>query len=73
MENTATDMDHRIINTVSVALGGIIGEDNDVDRLLAQIVPTDPKERERALAQIAVVFIRWAQDLKRQRDANKND
>jgi hypothetical protein len=64
----ATDWDNRIIAAVSVALKGSIGEQNDVERLLKQVTPTEPAEREKVLAEIAIAFIRWAQDLKRQRD-----
>lgn len=59
--STASDHDHRIIDAVSVSLKGAIGLDDDVERLLAQI---SSENREKTLAEIAVAFIRWAQDLK---------
>lgn len=58
---TANDTDHRIIDAVSIALKGQIGLPDDVDRLLAEVLP---ENKERTLAEIAVAFIRYAQDLK---------
>ena len=37
MQKTATDNDHRIIDATSIALKGLIGRDDDVDRLIYQI------------------------------------
>jgi hypothetical protein len=61
---TATSEDHRIIDAVSLALGGEIGRGDDISRLCEQVKATHPAEREIVLAEIAVAFIRWAQDLK---------
>jgi hypothetical protein len=66
-ERVATDSDHRIIDAISVALKGEIGREDDVERLLGKV---ESENRQQCLAQIAVAFIRWSQDLKlRARDA----
>lgn len=65
----ATDWDHRIIDGTSLALGGEIGHEDDVERLRGILIVTDQEGREKTLAEIAVAFIRWAQDLKAERNA----
>lgn len=60
----ATDWDHRIINGVSVALKGRIGEDNDIIRLQQQIEGGGSEDKLKTACEIAVAFIRYAQDLK---------
>lgn len=65
--NTASDNDHRIIDATSIALDGSIGRDDDVQRLRHQIEQgnTSPgKDKLQVACEIAVAFIRWAQDLK---------
>lgn len=59
----ATDNDHRIIDAVSFALHGKIGRPDDIDRLYKEIV-AGGDEGKWCACQIAVAFIRWAQDLK---------
>ena len=54
-----TDEDERIITAVSVALEGKIGLDDDVDRLQGFAV-----DELHTACEIAVAFIRFAQDLK---------
>ena len=63
--NTATDQDHRIIDVASIALNGLIGRDDDVARLRHQIENDNSQDKLRTACEIAVAFIRWAQDLKR--------
>jgi hypothetical protein len=65
---TASDWDHRIVTAVSYALGGMIGQTDDVDRLTQQIVRGDSTDKMRTAVGIAVAFIRWSQDLKRKRE-----
>lgn len=60
----ASDWDHRIIDGVSVALKGYIGEDDDVARLRQQIEGGESKDKLNTACEIAVAFIRYAQDLK---------
>lgn len=64
----ATDWDHRIITGVSVALDGKIGQQDDVERLRTQIEGGPSEDKLKVACEIAVAFIRWAQDLKQQRD-----
>jgi hypothetical protein len=61
----ATDSDHRIIDSTSVALRGCIGTDKDVETLIGKVAAKSSAHRERTLAEIAIAFIRWSQDLKR--------
>lgn len=63
MTKVATDWDHRIITSVSCALHGSIGTEADVERLRSIITPKDG-DTTRVACEIAVAFIRWAQDLK---------
>jgi hypothetical protein len=65
--SAANDWDHRIIDTVSHSLGGEIGRADDTDRLLASVKAKESARREQTLAEIAVAFIRWSQDLKQER------
>jgi hypothetical protein len=62
----ATDNDHRIIDATSIALNGKIGQDDDVSRLRQQIELGSSDDKLRVACEIAVAFIRWAQDLKRE-------
>lgn len=64
---TATDQDHRIIDGVSYALKGHIGGYDDVQRLREQIERGSSDDKMRTACEIAVAFIRWAQDLKADR------
>jgi hypothetical protein len=64
---TATDHDHRIIDAVSYALKGRIGEDDDIQRLREQIEGGDSVDKMDTACEIAIAFIRWAQDLKAER------
>lgn len=61
-----TDKDHRIIDATSIALDGKIGESDDVTRLKNQIHQSDSEDKLSTACEIAVAFIRWAQDLKEQ-------
>jgi hypothetical protein len=67
-EDTATSWDHRIMDGVSVSLNGQIGLKDDVARLKEQIEKGPSQDKLDAACQIAVAFIRWAQDLKAERD-----
>lgn len=62
----ATDWDHRIIDGTSVALKGEIGMADDVMRLKKLVESGPAKDKLETACEIAVSFIRWAQDLKRQ-------
>jgi hypothetical protein len=55
------DFDKRIIDGVSVALDGEIGRADDVERLMSVITSED---KVKTACEIAVAFIRFAQDLK---------
>ena len=66
MHRIATDWDHRIIAGTSYCLGGKSGLDDDVDRLLYQIENGSSENKLRTACEIAVAFIRWAQDLKQE-------
>jgi len=60
-----TDEDRRIIDATSIALSGQIGLDDDVDRLMQQVVDGDGEpDKVRVACEIAVAWIRFAQDLK---------
>ena len=63
---TATDHDHRIIDATSIALQGKIGYNNDVERLRKQIELGNSDDKLHTACEIAIAFIRWAQDLKRE-------
>lgn len=65
MNHKATDNDHRIIDTTSIALNGKIGQDDDVARLRKQIELGSSDDKLRTACEIAIAFIRWAQDLKK--------
>lgn len=67
--NCATDWDHRIIDAVSVALGGLIGGRDDIDRLRSQIEGGPSADKLKVSCEIAVAFIRWSQDLRRERNS----
>lgn len=71
MSATATDSDHRIIDAVSVALRGQIGSDDDVARLRQQIEGGESTDKLETACEIAVAFIRWAQDLKARAGARR--
>ena len=60
----ATEWDHRIIDAVSVALDGKIGQDDDIARLKQQIEGGPSTDKLHTACEIAVAFIRWTQDLK---------
>jgi hypothetical protein len=60
----ATDWDHRILDAVSVALDGKIGQDDDITRLRSQIENGSSVDKLNTACEIAVACIRWAQDLK---------
>jgi len=59
-----SDWDHRVITGVSLALGGMVGLADDVDRLMQQIVRGPSTDKMRTAVEIAVAFIRFSQDLK---------
>ena len=65
-KTVTTDADHRIIDAVSIALKGRIGSEDDV-KLLREAIEGGPCEDKLKVAcEIAVAFIRRADDLKRQ-------
>ena len=61
---TARDWDHRIVDATSIALGGNIGKKDDVKRLMKVINDGPGEDKLKVACEIAVAFIRWAQDLK---------
>ena len=62
--SSATDWDHKIIDAVSIALEGRIGQSDDISRLQAQIINGPSEDKLKTACEIAVAFIRWSQDLK---------
>ena len=56
--------DKRIIDAVSVALDGKIGQEDDIARLRKQIENGGSDDKFHTACEIAVAFIRFAQDLK---------
>ena len=69
----ATEQDHNIIVATSLALDGKIGRDDDTQRLRHAVETGVCDDKMKTLAEIAVAYIRWAQDLKRQRDRLKRE
>lgn len=64
----ATDRDHQIIDAVSIALDGRIGYVDDAVRLRANILCGGGRNDKLLTAcEIAVAYIRWAQDLKQEK------
>ncbi len=63
-QTIATTWDHRIIDAVSFALGGRIGDTDDIERLKSQITNGSFKDHLHTACEIAVAFIRWSKDLK---------
>ena len=64
--------DSKIIDATSIALGGTIGREDDVQRLREQIEGGSSEDKLKVACEIAVAFIRWSQDLKYQRDTYRN-
>ena len=64
----ATDWDRKIIDAVSIGMNGTIGTDDDIDRLRNQIEGGQSEDKLHTACEIAVAFIRFAQDLKRERN-----
>ncbi len=60
----ATEHDQKIIDAVSVAMGGQIGREDDAERLVEQVVNGEGGNPVLTACEIAVAFIRFAQDLK---------
>jgi hypothetical protein len=60
----AGDWDHRIIDAVSIALDGQVGAVDDVARLRSQIEGGRSNDKLKTACEIAVAWIRLAQDLK---------
>ena len=54
--------DRRIMDTTSVALSGVIGQDDDVERL--QKACSKSRDPFRTACEVAIAFIRRNQDLK---------
>ncbi len=63
----ASEWDHKIIDGVSIALDGRIGFADDVERLRSQIEGGSSQDKLKTACEIAVAFIRYAQDLKEER------
>lgn len=72
----ASQRDHRLMDTCSVVLGGVVGEPNDGERLKAAIMegsgeyalsslPSDPLD---TAVDLAIAWCRFAQDLKIERN-----
>lgn len=64
MPAVATDRDRKIIDAVSIALNGSVGGDDDIERLRSQVEGGQSADKLHVACEIAVAFIRWAQDLK---------
>ena len=63
-EQLASDWDHRIIDGVSIAMDGRIGLSTDHKRLREQIEQGPSNDKLKVAVEIAVAFMRYAQDLK---------
>lgn len=64
----ASDWDHRIIDATSIALGGKVGREDDLNRLRRKIEDGEGSDNLKTACEIAMAFIRWSQDLKEERD-----
>jgi hypothetical protein len=62
-ESLRTDWDNRIIDSVSIGLVEV-GLDDDVTRLQLLIEQGESKDKLRTACEIAIAWIRFAQDLK---------
>ena len=71
MNYTMTDQDHRVVDSTSIALDGKIGQEDDVERLMAVVENSITLDTLQSMAFIAVAHIRFVQDLKGQRDSLK--
>jgi len=60
-----TDKDSMRINATSDALGGKIGQDDDVQRLVDEIENGTGENKVEVACEVSVAFIRFAQDLKK--------
>ena len=67
----ASDWDHRIIAATSQSLGGEVGREDDLNRLRRAIEDGEGDDKLKTACEIAMAFIRWSQDLKRERDRTK--
>ncbi len=69
-EPLRTDWDCRIIDAVSVALIEV-GKDDDIQRLRQQIEAGPSDDKLQTACEIAIAWIRFAQDLKEELRAHK--
>lgn len=65
-----TDWDRRIIDAVSFALVEV-GKDDDIKRLREQIENGQSEDKLNTACEIAIAWIRFAQDLKEELRANR--
>lgn len=69
-EKLATDFDHRIMDATSVALGGAVESTDKWTRIRDILLePSEPQ----AACEIALAFIRWSQDLKKERNQARDN
>lgn len=66
-----TDWDRRIIESVAVALVEV-GKDDDIARLRQQIEGGESDDKLQAACEIAIAWIRYAQDLKEELRASRS-
>jgi len=64
LDSFTTAEDKRIIDAVSIALKGRIGDTDDVLRLYEQVSKGSSENKLYTACEIAIAFIRFAQDMK---------
>jgi hypothetical protein len=62
-QSLRTDRDRRIIDSVAVSLVEV-GKDDGVERLLAAVMKGESEDKLHTACEIAIAWIRFAQDLK---------
>jgi len=63
-QHVTTDHDKNVLNAVSYALDGKIGQHDDIARLRHEIESGSNRDKLHVACEIAVAFIRWSRDLK---------
>lgn len=64
----ASDWDHRIIDATSMSLGGEVGREDDLNRLMRAIEDGEGEDKLKTACEVAIAFIRLSQDLRLERD-----
>jgi len=62
-QSLRTDRDRRIIDSIAVSLVEV-GKDDDTERLLAAVMNGESEDKLHTACEIAIAWIRFAQDLK---------